>query len=82
MKKTRILALVIAVFSLVTLLFLVSCGNDSGSGSGSNCAETGKHKWNDKSWKYDVNSATCLEDGTESRKCPICKRIGHKRKII
>lgn len=68
MKKTRILALVIAILSLATLLFLVSC--DKGSDNKGNCAVTGEHKWGKWSSKGD---ATCTEDGTRTRKCPICK---------
>ena len=69
MKKTRILALVIAILSLATLLFLVSCKNDSGKNG--NCSVTGEHKWSD--WK-SKGDATCTEDGTRTRKCPVCKK--------
>ena len=74
MKKKRILALLIAVLSLMTLAFLVSCGSDEttdgGDGNDTN-TDTCEHKWTD--WKSDGN-ATCTEDGTQSRKCPICKK--------
>ena len=69
MKKLRVLALVIAVLSLISVLFLVSCDKNSGGNTG-NCAETGNHKWG----KWSSNSdATCTTDGTRSRKCPVCK---------
>ena len=69
MKKLRVLALVIAVLSLISVLFLVSCDKGSGGTTG-NCAETGNHKWGQ--WKSN-NDATCTTDGTRSRKCPVCK---------
>ena len=68
MKKTRILALVIAVLALVSVLFLVSCKDDTTSGD---CSETGEHKWTD--WKSN-GDATCTEDGTRYRRCPVCKK--------
>lgn len=69
MKKTRILALVIAVLALVSLLFLVSCDKGSSGNKGDACA-SGEHKWSD--WK-SKGDATCTEDGTRYRRCPICK---------
>ena len=69
MKKTRILALVLAILAMAALLCLVACKDDSGKNG--NCAETGEHKWGKWSSKGD---ATCTEDGTRSRKCPVCKK--------
>lgn len=75
MKKKRILVLLIAVLSLMSLLFLASCGEDEVTGDNGDGGDTAgddcEHKWTD--WKTDGN-ATCTEDGTQSRKCPICKK--------
>ncbi len=68
MKKTRILALVLAILAMTALLCLVACKDDSGKSG--NCADTGEHKWGKWSSKGD---ATCTEDGTRARKCPVCK---------
>ncbi|MBR2460784.1 MAG: hypothetical protein IKB34_06110, partial [Clostridia bacterium] len=69
MKKFRILALVLAVFALTAMLFLVSCDKDDVEQD--SCAVNG-HKWTDSSWKSN-GDATCTQDGTRSRKCPVCK---------
>jgi len=68
MKKMRILALVIAILSVAAMLFLVSCKDDAGKKG--DCSVTGEHRWN--AWKSN-GDATCTEDGTKSRRCPICK---------
>jgi len=67
MKKMRILALVIAILSVAAMLFLVSCKDDAGKKG--DCSVTGEHRWN--AWKSN-GDATCTEDGTKSRRCPIC----------
>ncbi|MBQ9116526.1 MAG: hypothetical protein IJY04_05840, partial [Clostridia bacterium] len=71
MKKIRILALVLAIFALTAMLFLVSCDGGGSSGGNQNSCEVNGHKWPEK-WTSN-GDATCTEDGTRSRKCPVCK---------
>lgn len=67
MKKIRILALILAVLTVVCLGVLVACDDDSNSDG---CAE-GNHEWG--KWVSN-DDASCETNGTHTRKCAKCKK--------
>ena len=79
----RIFIFLLAILSVMTVLFITSCGNteDDGDKNQDQTVEIcpdGRHEFS--VWKT-ITEATCIENGLQERSCLICKQYTERQAV-